>query len=273
MLGAAFLDQPANREAVEENARLGRREVLAAVRRLPAPHGPEEAADCPAVIAGRDRRTQPRRASSAARLLPPHPVDEKDDVAILLVHQGLENREHRLRQKTRSPRDLKHAEAEKGVEALAIAEIGESPIEVWPHRIQRPFLDGDAVAVDHKPQQIGVARLLETLQHDRFAHQRIVDGRRIRIDDGAGAPLGIEHFGPERDRAQASQRRGVEVGPGKRLGPVGVVAPDELAAEALLVLVRADLHGADTGLPRHRARRRAKRIRRGTTLGRNRRGS
>ena len=57
--------------------------------------------------------------------------------------------------------------------------------------------------------------LLEALQIDRFAQQRIVDGLGEFRDDGAGAALGVQHLLPERHRAQSLERGLVELGPGQ----------------------------------------------------------
>src|SRR6516225_2997082 len=99
---------------------------------------------------------QPRRATSADTLLPRHPVDEEDDVACFLLDQRLEDLEHRLRQKAGPARDLEHAKPEKCIEALAISEIRERVEQVAGRWIRRTFLGGDAVAVNHQPQQLGM---------------------------------------------------------------------------------------------------------------------
>ena len=74
-----------------------------------------------------------------AHLVIGHPVDEEDDVARLLVHQPLEDREHGIRQEARFARDLEHAEAQEGIDALAIAEILERGFDVGRQRFERRF--------------------------------------------------------------------------------------------------------------------------------------
>lgn len=100
-----------------------------------------------------------------------------------------------FRQICRASRHLKHSKTEKSVEAFAIAEIGESTIKVALQRLERSFLGFDAVSPGHQLREPRVARLFEALQCYRLAHQRIVDGRSIGIDDRPRAPLGYSISG------------------------------------------------------------------------------
>src|SRR6185437_231509 len=90
-------------------------------------------------------------------------------------------------------------------------------------------------------------------------------------DDQPGAPLGMQHLLPERHRAQAFERRPVEIGPRQCRRVEDLVGVDELAAKAFAMRLGPDLHAtAGFGV---RRKRRASRTRRGITAGRNRRES
>ncbi len=123
MLGDACLDQAAPAEAVEKDGRLGRREVPPAIGGAAAPDGGDEAADRPPVMDGGDTAPPPCGSPTAARLVPRHPIDKKNDVAGLLAQQRVEQRQHRVWQKAGAAGDHKDAEPEKRIEAFAIAEI------------------------------------------------------------------------------------------------------------------------------------------------------
>ena len=116
--------------------------------------------------------------------------------------------------------------------------------------------------------------LFDALQIDRLTHQRIRDRRGEGPHDGPGAPLCVQHLLPERHRAHAAERGLVEFWPRQGLRVEPLVAFDELAAEPFLVRLGADLHHATAAAGRGvRIKRRAKRTRRGTVIGRRRRGS
>src|SRR5262245_39375319 len=86
------------------------------------------------------------------------------------------------RQKT--ARDLEDAKAKERIEAFAITEIGECPVEVGTQGlVERPLICNDAVAPDHLPQQLGVTRLFEALKGYRLVHQRVGDLLRVGIDN------------------------------------------------------------------------------------------
>src|SRR6185312_13221606 len=102
-----------------------------------------------------------------------------------------------FRQETRLARDLEDAEAQEAVDAFAVAEIDEGGLGVGIERLER-LLDGvDAVTPDHHAQERRMARLLAALQSDRRPHDGILDPPREGLDDGAGAPLGMQHLLPE----------------------------------------------------------------------------
>jgi hypothetical protein len=86
MFGVTFLDEIAECEAVEKDARLRRREIPPVICALTAPDGAEKPADRPAIIPGRSCSAQPPRAASAYHLLPCHPIDEKDDMTGFLIY-------------------------------------------------------------------------------------------------------------------------------------------------------------------------------------------
>src|SRR6266446_3768603 len=106
MFGATFLEKAAESEAVEKDARLRRGKILPVIGAAPPPDGAEEPSDGPAVVPRRICCTQPLCAVSACRLLPSHPIDEKDDMPGFLAHQHVENLEQRLRQKAGPAGDL-----------------------------------------------------------------------------------------------------------------------------------------------------------------------
>jgi hypothetical protein len=131
----------------------------------------------------------------------------------------VENLEQRLRQKAGPAGDLEHAEPEKGIDALAIAEIDEGALQIGALRlVERRFGGGDTIALDHHPQQLGVTGFLEPLERHRFAHQRVGDRLCIRGDDRACASLRVEHFLPKGDTAQSSECGVIEIGPSERHG-------------------------------------------------------
>ena len=80
-------------------------------------------------------------------------------------------------------------------------------------------------------------------------------------------------FPPKRDAAQSVQRGFVEIGPSEGRGVEPAVARDELLTEPLLMLRGSDFHEEGMVTPACRMKRRAKRIRCGTRLGRSRRAS
>src|SRR6516164_6421507 len=161
MFGTALLDEVAEREAFEKHARLCRREILAVVRPAPAPDGLEQPTYRPGVVMHRCCSAQPRRAPSADTLLPRHPVDEEDDVPCFLVDQRLEDLEHGLRHEGGWACDFEHAKPEKRIETFAITKIGERADQVAARRIWGALLGGDAVAVNHQSQQLGVTGFFE----------------------------------------------------------------------------------------------------------------
>src|SRR6516225_7854720 len=118
-----------------------------------------------------------------------------------------------------------------------------------------------------------MTRFFKSLKRHRLAHQRITDRRGIGGDDRTGAAFGVEHLLPERDRTQAPELCRVEIGPSQCRRVETAMACDELATKKFLVLVRAYFH--DTAAPEsvRGKNQRTSRRRRGTTVGRNRRGS
>src|SRR5579883_282235 len=241
ILGEAGADELAQAEAFEEDVGLGRREVLA-VALGAAPDGADHAVDGAPVIPGGGEGAQEGVAPSALRLAIGHPVDEEHDVPCLLIHQHVEEGEHGIRQEARLARDLEYAEAEKGVQALAEAKVDERRLDVVGQPVDRQLCSLDAIAVDHDSDQPAMARLLIALQVDRLAQKRIVDRARERLDDGAGAPLGVEHLLPERHRAHALELLVVKRGPGQLLGLEPPMGLDEITAEQRLVSLGSDLH-------------------------------
>src|SRR5215472_191377 len=118
-----------------------------------------------------------------------------------------------------------------------------------------------------------MARFFKSLKRHRLAHQWITDRRGIGGDDRTGSAFGVEHLLPERNRTQAPELRRVEIGPSQCRRVEMAMACDELAAKKFLVLVRTDFH--DTAAPEsvRGKKQRMNRRRRGTTVGRSRRGS
>ncbi len=111
-----------------------------------------------------------------------------------------------------------------------------------------------------------MARLLEALEIDRLLQHGIGDRCGERLDDRAGAPLGMQNLLPERHRAEPRQGRFVELGPRQVGRHVILVGGVEMAAEQRLVRLRSDRdirvhsasHRPDLGrLARGRRRRRA----------------
>jgi hypothetical protein len=274
MFGETLLDEVAQREALEKDARLRCREISSVVCPASASHSTYQPADRSAVIAGRIGAAQRAGDPPPRRLLPGHPVDEENDVPGFLAHQHVEDFEKRFRQESRPTSDLKNAEPKKRIEAFAVAEIGEGPPQIATRWfVERALFRGNAVAPDHLAQQLGVACLFEPLEGDRLAHQRVGDCSSIGVDNGTRSPLGVEDFLPKRDGAQPTERQIVEVGPSQCRGVEATVAGDEVSTEALLVLVRSDLQQATGTTLGRRMKRRTKRINRGTRLGRKRRES
>ena len=144
-----------------------------------------------------------RRDKALARLGIGHPVDEEDDVAGFLIHQGFEDGEHLLGQEFRLHRDLEDAEAQKGIHAFAEAEILEAGFDIVGDVFQRAFGGIDAVFLDHHPDHLGVAGFFQALQRHGFFQHRIGDGFGEGGDDRPGPALGIENLFPERHGFQA----------------------------------------------------------------------
>ena len=142
MFGAAFLDKASERKAVEKHPRLRGGEIFAVIRIAPTPDGTEEAAYRSGIVMRRRRGAQPWGAPSAGDLVPCHPVDEEDDVPRLLMDQLFEDLEHRLGQKAGPARDLEHAEPEKRIKALAVAEIGKRAQRIAARHIGLALLCG-----------------------------------------------------------------------------------------------------------------------------------
>ena len=100
----------------------------------------------------------------------------------------------------------------------------------------------DAVALDDVRHEPPVARLLDALQRDRLADQRVVDGLRERGDHPAGALLDRARIAPERKGAQPlrdRRRRGRGHGSSRLERDVRL---DEGPAEKIPVLRRSDSH-------------------------------
>jgi len=156
-------------------------------------------------------------------------------------------------------RDLEHAEAEEGIDAFAEAEILERGGDIGRQRIERVFLHVDTVALDHHADEIGVARLLETLQCDRFLQHRIFDGLGELLDDQTGAQLGVQHLLPKWHCAQTAERGLVELGPRQFVGFVVLVRRLEMLTEEIAMRGTAELDGLrlahesprETHEPRH----------------------
>src|SRR6516165_582798 len=194
-------------------------------------------------------------------------------MASFFVDQRLEDVKHRFRQKAGPPRNLEHAKTEKRVEAFAITKIGKGTAQVAARRLRNALLGDNAVAMNHQPQQLGVACFFEALKRNRLADQRIGDRRGIGSDNRSCTPLGVEHLLPEWDRAQPPELLWVEIGPLQSGRVELAVACDKIVAEPLLVLVRDDFHDAAMPELARGKKQRTNRRRRGTTAGRNRRGS
>ena len=77
--------------------------------------------------------------------------------------------------------------------------------------------------------------LLDALKRDGLADERVLHVGRERLDDGAGATLGVVDLLPERYALEARVLLGGEVGPGQRRRVEVDVAVDELPAEQFLV--------------------------------------
>src|SRR6516162_7496870 len=122
-------------------------------------------------------------------------------MACFFVDQRLKDIEHRFRKKAGLARDLEYAKTEKRIEAFAIAEIGEGTVQVAAWRFGQTLLGDNVVAMNHQPQELGVACFFEPLKRNRFTDERIGDRRSEGGNDRPCAPLGVEHLLPERDRA------------------------------------------------------------------------
>src|SRR5260221_10166196 len=166
ILGVAILEKAAEGERLEEDARLGRREILAVIGLRALPGSADHALERARIKTQRGGGTTPPRAPAPLHLTIGHPVDEKDDVPRLLAHQSIEDLEHRLRQEARLACDLEDAETEEGIHALAEAEILEGRFDVGRQRLDRLLPHLDAVAANHHADQLGVALFLETLEGD-----------------------------------------------------------------------------------------------------------
>src|SRR5579871_551762 len=217
-------------EPVQKHVRLGYREIPAIVRFLSPPHHAEQPPCSTAIEPCRFHRAR-QRDMSTMLLTPGHVVDEKDDVPRLLAHQDIENLKHPLGQKFRLTRGLESAESKKRVQTLAETEIDEGRFEIGRERLERLLCRLQSVAIDHHANELGVTALLDALQCDGFAHHRIDHLWRKRVDDCAGAALGVVHFLPERYTAQSCKRRFFQIRPWQFLWVEHLMCFDELPAK------------------------------------------
>jgi hypothetical protein len=168
------------------------------------------------------------------------PVDEEQIVPRLLLDDRLEHLDQLGREEARLPRQREQAEGEEGVEALAVAGAQEGPARVAQRLRTGLAAHGDAVEPHHVAEHVLVPPLLERVERQRLAQQRIA--RRIgqRLHARAGILLGLERGIPERQSGEPRPRLGRQRGPRDHGGTVGIEGVEQQAAEQLLVLLRAD---------------------------------
>ena len=93
---------------------------------------------------------------------------------------------------------------------------------------------------DHVVEHLLVAALLEGVQRDRFADQRIGDRVGEGLHAERGDAFGLDRDTPERQAGEAGELRAVERGPGDDRRFIGIVRVEQHAAEQLLVRVGAN---------------------------------
>src|SRR5437016_9192599 len=226
-------------------------------------------AACARLVAHRARRPDarrdlfadyPRAAQPEAGSLPPaqlrapisHPVDEKQDVARLLLDDRLEDRHEPRGEITRVARECKQPEREEGIEALA--EAGEQKIALQRARLEpRRRLDGNPIVRGQRDEQPRVPVLLEPLQLDGRAQPGIGfelrgSGYGIRRD-----VLGGYRFLPERQAGESRALGFLERRPLDLLGDVIDMRVEEEPRKHVPVLGGADADFRRLNICRSRA--------------------
>jgi hypothetical protein len=97
---------------------------------------------------------------------------------------------------------------------------------------------------DHHADQVGMPRLLLTLQGKCSLENRIADGMGEGGDDRTGAALGVEHLLPKWNGLEAVQRGRVQHRPRQGLGIVFDISPSKMCAERITMFLRSNFHAS-----------------------------
>src|SRR5262249_2719054 len=138
---------------------------------------------------------------------------------------------------------LDSAEAEKRVDAFAIAEVDKSLVKVGSDRLNFLVLGREPITSGHCVQEPGVTFLFKPLKFYCLLHQRIRDRPGKGRHNAAGAPLGMQYFLPERDRSHTLTHGIIKLGPRQTSGIKISMTVNKLAAKPLFVCFRTDVHG------------------------------
>src|SRR5262245_22845366 len=184
--------------------------------------------------------------------MPSDPIDEEEDVAAFLLHHGLEGVDQLGRERAGGLRGREQAESEEAVDALAVAGDHEGPFGIPGTRVGGLRRERDAVGLDEIREHVMVAALLEAVEFDRLAQERIENAFGIGADVHARAVLRLDRDVPDGERSEARLGLGLELRPVEHGGAVGVEGGEQhLAEEALMLLAaeadRAVAHGRAGG--------------------------
>ena len=124
-----------------------------------------------------------------------------------------------LGEKLRLQGDLEQAEPQERIKAFAEAEILEPRFDVLADVLHRPLGSIQTVFLDHHADQPGVTGLLQALQGEGLAQDRIGHRFGERGHDRSGPALGVKHLVPEWYGPHPVQRLVVQRGPrqGRRI--------------------------------------------------------
>jgi len=103
-------------------------------------------------------------------------------------------------------RRAEQAEGEEAVDALAVAGEHEGPFGVARREVLRLGRQLDSIGCDHVGEHALVAALLEGVELDRLAQQRIVRHRSVGSDVQPRASFGLHGNVPDRQAHEARAR-------------------------------------------------------------------
>ena len=156
-------------------------------------------------------------------------------MAAFLLHHRLERLDQRRRKEARALGQREQAKGEEAVDALAEAGDHERPFGVARAQIIGFHGEADAVGLDHIGKDLLVPPLLEAVELDRLAQQRVRHRLGVAQHPQTGFPFGLHRDIPDRQADQTIARLGVERGPVDDRGTIGIVGVEQHPAKRPLV--------------------------------------